>query len=298
MDFETGLLNAMHDAHVHIDGQIDWSFRDFQRFRVKNHWRRGKPLFVCLHGEGATFGDWRDPSTWRTWWHRSWQEITYAEKQKRLKELERLEHEKRLRRSHAIWRAKEMLNHRTWRGPTCVDASEKHPYVIKKKILPHYALQIRSYLVLPIFDLDGALISLQYIKPNGDKRFKKNASPKKGYVLLADVIARDTDTLWICEGWATGCSIYDATNGPVICALSASNLEEVVYGFRIKYPGNNIIVCADNDSHLPKNIGVEMARKAAKNGGAGIRIPNIKGDWNDLAIEAGIGEVKKQLLNL
>lgn len=298
MDFEDRLYHAMHEAGVHIEGNIDWRDREFQRFSAKGHWNRKRHLFVVLLHGGASFGDWRDPSTWKTIWEKSWLDLSREEKQKRDDDLKRLTREKELIRSHARWRAALLLEHKTWRGQTCKEASFDHPYVKAKRIIPYYAYQIRSYLVLPIHDIDGALISLQYIKPNGDKRFKRKASPKGGFMFLGETIKRNIDIIWICEGWATGCSIYEAVGQHVVCSMGASNLEAVTYSFRIKYPNNKIIVCADNDKHLTHNTGLETAIIAARNGGAILKVPSISGDFNDLFCSYGIEEVENQLLNL
>jgi putative DNA primase/helicase len=307
MEFEDKLLAEMEKSDIFIEGTINWATDEFQRFSSKNHWNRKRHLFVVLFHGGASFGDWRDPVNWKTVWEKSWKELSFNEKRAREEHVLRLKREKELLRAHAIWRAELFLSHQTFLGPTCKEASQEHFYIISKRIIPYGAYQCRSYLILPIHDINGALQSLQYIKKDGFKRFKKHASPKNGFILLGDKIITKDDTLWICEGWATGCSIYETINQPVVCSLGASNMESVAYQLRLKYPENRMVICADNDAHLPENIGVVIATKAAKNSGSLLRIPNFDNfsslnkkltDWNDLFCIAGIEETEKQLLNL
>lgn len=304
-DFSTKLQTAMENNNIHIDGNINWYDREFQRFRSKDHYKRGKPLFVCLHGDGATFGDWRDPSTWRTVWAKSWRDITREEKLLRTQELLKLKAEKQARTSDAIYRCNLLLNHATWRGKTCLEASLDQQYIKTKRIIPYYGLQIRSYLVLKICDINGKLQSLQFISPTRFKRFKKYASPKDGMLFLTEPLSKNyAEIIRICEGYATGCSIYEAMGFPVICALGASNLLSVALSLRTKYPLANIQICADNDQWNKENVGINLAMQTAALTGASLHYPTFENlnvstkptDFNDLMCLAGIEEVERQLL--
>src|ERR1700744_2573041 len=116
MDFQENVLSAMDDAGIYIDGEIDWLSREFQRFNIKNKWNRKKPIFIILNGIAASFGDWREPSTWKTIWEKSWRDLSIEEKLQRDKHIENIKREKQLLRKHAIWRSKEMLKHKTFLG--------------------------------------------------------------------------------------------------------------------------------------------------------------------------------------
>ncbi|KAK0338593.1 hypothetical protein LTR94_038011, partial [Friedmanniomyces endolithicus] len=58
---------------------------------------------------------------------------------------------------------------------------------------------------------------------------------------------KPTDTVLVCEGFATGASLFAALGHPVAVAFNAGNLEAVALALRGKLPGVQIIVCADND---------------------------------------------------
>ena len=208
-------------------------------------------------------------------------------------------------RNHAIDRARDLLNHRSWRGITCIEATLENIYVKNKRIIPYYAKQIRSSLVLPITDVNKMLQSIQFIKPNGRKQFKKNTTFKNGMMYLSEEI-RPNDIIRICEGYATSCSVYETVGPPVVCAFNADNLINVARELRIKYPLNQIHICGDNDQFKKENSGLKFALAAAKNCDGKVFIPNFKDfdvsgkptDWNDLFCLAGIEEVERQLLNI
>lgn len=302
MDFFEKLEQAMIDKGFRYIGNINTFTDKFQRFKAANRPSGGRPLFVkLLSGDGAIFGDWRDRDSWVTIWDKELKELTVEEKYRRNLQIEQFKRDLELQRNHAIYRAKELLLHR------CITSPNEHPYVIKKRITPYYAVRLRDWLLIKIHDAERNLVSLQRILPSGKKRFKKGASPKGGMVFIGEKEElRTAEMIWICEGYATGCSIYEAVKTPVVCALSADNLSNVACALKLKYPGANICICADNDAWGAENIGVISAIKAAKNSGTFIRRPNFDNfdtssrptDFNDLMCLAGLEEVKRQLLNI
>lgn len=90
----------------------------------------------------------------------------------------------------------------------------------------------------------------------------------------------DTDTLFICEGFATGLAVYEIADfqAPVICSMSANNICNVAAVYRKRYPRMKIFIAADNDT-----AGLKAAHEAVTLGYANdISIPPIEGgDWND-----------------
>jgi putative DNA primase/helicase len=304
MDLEEKLMIAMEKDGFEIDGTINWSSREFQRFKMKNSYKSGRPLFVILSGYSASYGDWRYPDRWKTVFEKSWKDMDLEEKVQREKDIQRLKHEKHLLTRHAVWRAQLLLDHQTHLGKTCREISYDHPYIFNKKIIPYYAFQMRSYLVLPIQDIDHKLVSLQFIKPNGYKQFKKNASPKDGMMWLSEPLKENySGIIRLCEGYATGCTIHLCTKDPVVCAMSANNLISVAISLRRKFVHAQIIICADNDWCNAENVGVSCAIKAIAATGAKLCYPafghNFKvskpSDFNDLFCLMGMDETKRQL---
>ncbi len=75
-------------------------------------------------------------------------------------------------------RAKAILN-------ACVQASQDHPYLMKKGIKAHGVLQYKECLVIPIRSGED-LLSLQFIDPDGSKRFLKGGRVSGGYFMIGE----------------------------------------------------------------------------------------------------------------
>jgi putative DNA primase/helicase len=153
-------------------------------------------------------------------------------------------------------------------------------------------------LVLPLRDTDGKLHSLQFIFPDADKRFLTGGRIAGCFFMVAD---NSDGALVICEGYATGASIHQATGLATVAAISAGNLLAVAKAFREKFPVREIIIAADDDAWTQGNPGLSKAREAALAVRARLVLPQFPDlsrnptDFNDLAALAGIAEVKQQI---
>lgn len=171
-------------------------------------------------------------------------------------------------------------------------------------------------LVLPLirYDLprDEALRGLQFIKPDGAKVFTEGFSKSGCSVRLGEVEA-NTRVILVCEGYATGLSIRQATARcwPVFVALDAYNLQFVVEILRGLYPLAHLLICADDDwktaDHDGPNPGRRKATRVAKTTpGCEIVWPIFDPkarqpkdtDFNDLHGRDGIEAVQRQLLRV
>lgn len=151
------------------------------------------------------------------------------------------------------------------------------PYLIKKRVEPHSARLYNDALVIPILN-EGELVSLQFIDNDGNKRFLTGGKLKGSYSQLG-IYDADKPIL-ICEGWATGASLYESTDNLTYVALFAKNLKEVAIYVRSLYRHNDIIIMGDNDS---SGVGQAAAREAALAIGGKYLIPETIGhDWNDV----------------
>lgn len=168
-------------------------------------------------------------------------------------------------------------------------APDSHPYLVAKKISGAGLRVLGMNLLVPMYDETGTLQNLQQIHPNGRKRFLKGGALKDLYATMGTVGER----ILICEGWATGASLHQATGHPVAVAFCAGNLDNVGLMLHRKYLDATLVFCADNDEHPDReNVGVERARGAARliPGGAYVAIPPTAGDWNDY-INASDGSI-------
>lgn len=131
---------------------------------------------------------------------------------------------------------------RWWRDAKRADPA--HPYLVAKGIRPHSLRQRGAYLLAPLY-LDGHLVTLQQIAPDGSKRFLSGGRVKGCYSPIG-VIA-DDQPLYVCEGFATGATIHEETGAAVACAMSADNLLAVGKYLRRRYPDAVLIFGGDDD---------------------------------------------------
>jgi len=165
-----------------------------------------------------------------------------------------------------------------WRKARPVTQQSEHTYLVRKSIQPYGIRLSREALVIPIFNADQQLINLQFIQPDGIKRFLSGGKKKGCYSVIGK--HEDNQPIVICEGWATGASLHEHTGHMVIVALDAGNLEPVAKAVRIVSPTESIIIAGDND---PSGVGQNAARAAALAAGGKYLLPAMVGqDWNDL----------------
>ncbi|MBV8657757.1 MAG: DUF3631 domain-containing protein [Burkholderiales bacterium] len=177
--------------------------------------------------------------------------------------------------------------------------SASHPYLVAKGIKPEGAKQLRAMLMLPL-RVGGELVSAQYIGADGRKTFQTGGQVK-GASLVLGKLQGATEAV-LCEGWATGCSLREATGLPVVVAFNAGNLVPVAERLAQALPDLVLIVAGDCDA---SGTGQQAAQKAAQaHGKARWCIPSFDGvasashsasDFNDLHQLADLDAVRAQL---
>jgi len=101
---------------------------------------------------------------------------------------------------------------------------------------------------------------------------------------------KQPENILICEGFATGATLYMDTKLPVIVSFSANNLVPVSKAIRKRHPKTEILICGDNDHATKENPGKKFAVEAARACQGHWIIPEFKGlsplpeqtDFNDL----------------
>jgi putative DNA primase/helicase len=200
------------------------------------------------------------------------------------------------------------------------DPAKNHGYVIAKGIEPHVGRVFQGEthtfeneskplpinqgdLVVPI-TREGKLVSVQLIRADGSGKFFLPKTPTTGsYCLIGP---KPTNEIVICEGYATGASIHEATGLPVFVAFNCGNLKPVAKALRQRNPDARILIVADDDRFKEQNAGIKCASEAAGDidvRGTMVR-PRFKPkddeskptDFNDLARLYGLDEVKTQIL--
>jgi P4 family phage/plasmid primase-like protien len=183
---------------------------------------------------------------------------------------------------------------RIWRESAELDPA--HGYTNRKGIMPYLARQDGDdSVMLPVYGPDGALQSLQFIGADGSKRFLYQGKMKGGRLLIGEPVAGVS--LILVEGWATGCSIHQATGRPVAIGFSGSNLDDIAADLRRQFPDSPLQVAGDLDAH---GKGLEYATAAAAAGAGVVALPVFadgrdRGDFNDLHQAEGLDAVRLQL---
>jgi putative DNA primase/helicase len=171
-----------------------------------------------------------------------------------------------------------------------------HPYIKDKSIQPYGLRQLKNMLLVPLH-IDGELANLQFISPDGTKRFKSGGQKSGCYC----AIGGSSDTIFVCEGFATGASIFEAVGRMVVIAFDCNNLKPVAESIRKKYPDARIVVCADDDQWTDGNPGITKGKAVADAIGADFASPHFAdvstrlSDFNDLRQMEGLDEVRRQI---
>ncbi len=173
-------------------------------------------------------------------------------------------------------------------------APADHPYLVAKGIQPHSILiDGEGRLVIGLRDIDGIIHTVQRIDPRGNKRFLTGGIKADHFAVIGEWTA-DTPHLLVCEGWATGASIHEATGDPVVVAFDAGNLIRVTGVLRRRHSNIELTIVADNDARADRadNPGVEAATQAAQDNDARLAVPDCAGDANDLVQAKGLDALK------
>ncbi len=183
-------------------------------------------------------------------------------------------------------------------------APSDHPYLAAKQIKPYLArlaawersivdesgkrraLVIENCLLIPLLNAAGQIRSLQAIFPDKHPLLTRNKDFLPGGQLagLFWWIGGKSETVLICEGFATGCTLHDETGHRVYLAFTANNLLAIAKIVREKLPDAHIIIAADNDTETAGNPGLSKATAAAQAVDGSVIVPQIpNADFNDYA---------------
>lgn len=248
------------------------------RFRVEGDRPGTRNGWCVLHAEpdhcpAGAFGHWRTGKThtWRAGGHR----LSAAEAMRmnavlaaatRERDAEQAQcHRDAQERARDIWERSQPAN-------------PEHLYLLKKKVQPHGIRQLSGLLVIPLRDAAGEIWSVEFIAPDGTKRFLKGGRKRGCYFSIGKLSER----LLIAEGFATAASLHEATGDAVAVAFDCGNLKPVARALCAKFPHVAIVICADNDLS-EGNPGLTMAHAAAAAVGGKVAVPPPGYDFNDMA---------------
>jgi putative DNA primase/helicase len=140
-------------------------------------------------------------------------------------------------------------------------------------------------VLVPGYDVDGKLWTIQYIKEDGTKRFAKN-SRKQGcfHVVGAPNSAAAiqkiamSPVVVIAECYATAATLAEHGKVPTLAAYDSGNLLSVASSIHERWPDKAIVIAGDDDHKTENNPGREKALAAAE-AVAGVAIfPNFSAE--------------------
>jgi putative DNA primase/helicase len=256
--------------------------------------RNGQPWLMVTAGDAKVTGNVSTPLVVYKSWEREQAALDSEEAAAIRRELtERVAHRERedtARRQAAAQAARTL-----WSSASA--ATDGHPYLTAKGVKAFGIRRSGDRLLIPVTDAAGTLYGVQTIGPDSVKRFNAGAT-LGGHLHL---IGAPAGRLYLCEGYATGATLHEATGTAVAVAFHAGNLKAAALTLQAAHPGVQLVVCADDDRHTAGNPGLRHAQAAAAAVGGRVVVPQFRHpgpgdtDFNDLARREGLAAVRAQL---
>jgi len=270
------------------------------RFRAAGDKPGAMSGWYCVHLDGTPngrAGSWKvapDGAPLVTWRPEAPQHLDPAEVARQRRELHQRQRARAAEQARAQ-RAAAELARRLWRASQparvhpyltrkgiaahgariCTVDTRRDPYAIRPDLPPAQRPDYRGCLLIPV-TRDRRILSLQFIRPDGAKRFLSGGRTEGGYFAIG--ATQNDRPLYIAEGFATAATIHELTQAPAVCAFNAGNLEAVSRHMRARWPERQIIIAADNDAatqvRTGRNPGIDYGRRAADAIGAELIYPD------------------------
>jgi phage/plasmid primase-like uncharacterized protein/KaiC/GvpD/RAD55 family RecA-like ATPase len=274
LDAILGAGLAKPDKPIELDGKM-------HRFNSGTKGNKGydKSGWYIAYPDGVPSGRF---GCWRIGLDHIWR----ADIGRKLTASEEIANVRRISESKAVREAAQERQHqiasetveKIWTGAQA--ALPDHPYLAKKGIGVHGARATGDgRLVVPLYDQDGTLATLQYIDHEGGKLYHPGGQTGGKFWMVGSL--DEPGTLFVAEGFATAATIHETTNRPVVVSYSASNLVPVTGILREMHgTTQDIVIVADHDK---SGVGQRYAEQASAKFGARMVMPPILGDANDYA---------------
>lgn len=188
------------------------------------------------------------------------------------------------------------------------------PYLQRKGVRGHGVRYLADGTVLvPVRNPAGELVNLQRIAPvkpteaeelkgHREKRFLPGG--RKSGCWHSIGVTNGAGLVLVCEGFATGCSLFEATGRPVVVAFDAGNLTKVAQAVAALLPTARLLIAGDDDRETEGRTGTNPGRDKANAAARAVRgvavfpeglTVGVGSDFNDLAQQAGAEAVKLQI---
>lgn len=261
---------------IHLDGKL-------HRFNSNTKGEKGhdKPGWYVVFSDGVPagrFGCWRSgfESSWKADIGRSLTPVEEMAQSRRLAEAKTQRDAEQAKTREVAANTVDLI----WSQAGA--ASPEHPYLQRKGIKAHGArITGDGRLMVPLYNSDGELSSIQYIDHAGGKLYHPGGQTGSMFWLVGSM--DEASVLYIAEGFATAATIAEVTGQPCAVAYSASNLVPVAGILKEAHPTLDICIVADNDA---SGVGQRYAEQASAKYGVRMVMPPVLGDANDY-VQAG-----------
>ena len=272
-----------------------------QRIRAENDKRGEQTIFYIGYLDGVPNGYAENNRTKEVRrWKAQGQHLSEEQRSEVLAEAEKKRGQRRQQERERFETTAERLSAEL---RTLSSGVEKTGYHEAKGLEPLAGAPVRNGdLLVPGYDVDGKLWTVQYIKEDGTKRFAKDSrkhgcfhvvgasSPAEALQKLAN-----SPVIAIAEGYATAATVAKYGNAPAVAAFDSGNLLAVATALHERWPDKRVMIAGDDDHKLENNPGRVKALEAALAVQGMVVFPNStaeqreKGmtDFNDLALENG-----------
>jgi putative DNA primase/helicase len=258
LDLLTTMQNyGLRVTSLNLDGEIH-RCGTAHKPRSKNGW-------YCVYDDGAAaiYGNWEEGDGYQYWASGALNTSTATLKAK-------IEATQRKREADHDVKAEEAQDYIESLARTGFS-----DYLKRKKIYPHGVRFDGNCIVIPLQDASGKVWSYQRIYADGKKYFLEGGKTRGCYYMITTRNVSKDERVVVCEGFATGASIHQATGLPVIVALNAGNLKAVCDSLIFR----NIIIAADNDE---SGVGENYARSSSY---PYVMPDKLGADFSDLFLE-------------
>lgn len=219
-----------------------------------------KDGWYVLHFDGipaGACGDWHDSSVKHTWCARKLGTLSAADRAAHLARMKAVQAQRDALQAQIEGEKSRLA---AWIWEKAPEATE-HPYLTRQSVKSHgLRLNRDGRLIVPAYNADGIISTLQFIDGDKNKRFLKGAKKAGCWFTIGE----PTEMICIAEGFATAASIFEATGYQTIVAFDCENLLRVAEAIRRKHPTAKIILCADDDAGTEGNPGLRAATRAAR----------------------------------
>lgn len=167
--------------------------------------------------------------------------------------------------------------------------SHYNQFKTNEKEKDYYFLK-KSDLLIPAINLDLEFVTYQRITDRGVKLQRIDISTVGAFYCIGDW-RTTTKRIYLCEGYATGYSLYLATNGVVFVCFDVHNIGVVLKQLKERYPHIEVVICTDNDRKKKTKVGLYKGLEYSYLYNSPFIFPvfpndekySDDSDWNDLA---------------